>query len=190
MPDPAGAGAPAFDLQPRLAGDLIELRPLTEADFDALFAAACDPAIWEQHPEPNRHERDVFRRYFEGGLASGGALAIVERASGRIIGSSRYCNLDPVAGEVEIGWTFLERASWGGRYNGELKSLMLRHAFRFVDRVVFVVGEHNRRSRRSVEKIGARPIRHLDHLAPNGTMTRHVVYALERDGPPLEAPTP
>jgi RimJ/RimL family protein N-acetyltransferase len=57
---------------------------------------------------------------------------------------------------VEIGWTFLARSHWGGKYNGQMKELMLRHAFRFVERVVFLIGEHNLRSQRAVEKIGGR----------------------------------
>ena len=54
-----------FDLQPTLAGKLIELRPLKPADFDALFAAASDPLIWEQHPENTRYKKDVFQTYFD-----------------------------------------------------------------------------------------------------------------------------
>lgn len=56
---------------------------------------------------------------------------------------------------VEIGWTFLARAYWGGRYNGEMKRLMLRHAFAAVSRVIFVIGAGNIRSQRAIEKIGA-----------------------------------
>src|SRR5262245_11270087 len=130
----------AFELQPTLAGKRIVLRPLEPADFEALFRAAADPGIWEQHPESDRYQREVFQRYFDSAIASGGAFAVLERSSGRIIGSTRYCNLKPDAREVEIGWTFLERAHWGGAVNGEMKALMLDHAFRFVERVVFVIG--------------------------------------------------
>ena len=59
-----------------------------------------------------------------------------------------------MAREIEIGWTFLARSHWGGRYNSEMKQLMLRHAARFVDKVLFVIGSHNRRSQRAVEKLG------------------------------------
>ena len=164
-----------FELQPTLKGELIELRPLAPDDFDALFAAAGDPLIWEQHPESDRYTREVFQKYFDGAIASRGAFAIIERKSGRIIGSSRYCNLDPAAGEVEIGWTFLERAYWGGTYNRELKTLMIDHAFRFVERVVFVVGEKNLRSQRALEKIGARFLRTKPEPARDGgTVTNHV----------------
>src|SRR5437868_8947710 len=121
-----------FELQPRLIGELLELRPLDRNDFDALFEAANDPLIWEQHPESDRYTREVFVRYFDGAIESRGAFAIIERKSGRIIGSTRYYNMDVAAREVEIGWTFLERAYWGGVYNRELKTLMLDHAFKFV----------------------------------------------------------
>lgn len=147
-----------FELQPALQGDLIELRPLTLPDFDALYAAASDPLIWEQHPESDRYKREVFQRFFDGAIESGGAFAVVERTSGRIIGSSRYSNLNPAAREIEVGWTFVERAFWGGRHNRELKRLMIGHALRFVDRVVFVVGENNMRSQRALLKLGARPL--------------------------------
>lgn len=143
-----------FDLQPTLTGTFLELRPLRRDDFDALYAAASDPLIWEQHPEPDRCTRDVFQRYFDSAIASGGAFAVLDRRTGRIIGSSRYHSYDEAASEIEIGWTFLERAYWGGAYNREMKQLMLDHAFRFVRRVVFLVGSENIRSQRAMEKIG------------------------------------
>jgi len=89
-------------------------------------------------------------------MESGGALIALELADGRVIGSSRFHGYDDEASEVEIGWSFLARAYWGGHYNGEMKRLMLQHAFRFVENVVFLIGSENRRSRRAVEKIGAR----------------------------------
>ncbi|MHB8800906.1 MAG: GNAT family N-acetyltransferase [Thermoanaerobaculia bacterium] len=143
-----------FELQPTLRGSLLELRPLRTEDWADLFAAASDPLIWEQHPESNRHEEEVFRRFFAGALESGGALVAIDRSSGRIVGSSRFNGYDPERREVEIGWTFLARSHWGGRYNGEMKRLMLDHAFRSVDTVLFLVGPENHRSRRAVEKIG------------------------------------
>jgi len=159
---------------------LLTLRPLVPTDWDALFAVASDPRIWEQHPEPDRYTREVFQRYFDGALASRGAFAIVERASGRIVGSSRYCNHDPAGREVEIGWTFLARAFWGGVYNRELKTLMLDHAFRFVERVVFVVGEHNVRSQRALGKIGATFLERTPRPAPSGIVMDNVVFGITR----------
>ena len=171
-----------FELQPTLRGALIELHPLTPGDFDALYQAAKDPLIWEQHPESDRYTPDVFRRYFDGAIESGGAFAVVLRSSGRIIGSSRYCNLGPADSEVEIGWTFLERAFWGGDYNREMKTLMLDHAFRFVDRVVFVVGANNLRSQKALEKIGARFLKRVERPGQNGPAPDDFVYVITRSG--------
>ena len=170
-----------FDLQPTLKGNLIELRPLMPADFDALFAAASDPLIWEQHPENDRYAREVFQRYFDGAIDSKGAFAIIERETGRIIGSSRYCNLNPSESEVEIGWTFLETQFWGGMYNRELKSLMLNHAFQFINRVVFVVGETNLRSQKALLKIGARFLEKTQRLTRDGAMTPNFIFVIEPD---------
>jgi RimJ/RimL family protein N-acetyltransferase len=151
-----------FELQPRLRGHLIELRPLQPQDFAALFQVASDPLIWEQHPEPTRYQRDVFKKFFDGAIESGGAFAVIELKSGRIIGSSRYCDYDPERRVVEVGFTFLARAFWGGLHNREMKSLMLNHAFRFVDRVQFFVGVDNLRSQRALQKIGARLVDHTE----------------------------
>jgi len=148
-----------FELQPTLKGEMIELRPLRAADFDAVFAAASDPLIWEQHPQSDRYKRDVFQTFFDGAMKSGGAFAVVDRQTSRIIGSTRYCSLAADNSEVEIGWTFLERKYWGGKFNGEMKRLMLDHALKYVKRVVFVIGENNIRSRRAVEKIGGKFLR-------------------------------
>src|SRR5438552_2326441 len=165
-----------FDLQPILKGKLIELRPLRPQDFDALFSAASDPKIWEQHPESDRYQREVFQKFFDGAVESKGAFAIIERKSGRIIGSSRYCNL--INREVEVGWTFLEREFWGGTYNRELKQLMLEHAFRFVDRVLFVVGEQNFRSQKALAKIGASFLKKVQLPAGNRILKTNIVFVI------------
>jgi len=144
-----------FDPQPTLISDLLELRPLRRDDWPALFAVASDPLIWEQHPDSDRYQEHVFQQFFVDALSSGGALAVIDRATGQIIGCSRYYGFDPAGPEVEIGWTFLARRCWGGRYNGEMKRLMLEHAFQHFDEVVFAIGPENQRSRRAVEKIGA-----------------------------------
>ena len=143
-----------MDLQPVLEGSLIRLRPLREEDFPDLFAVASDRLIWEQHPNWDRYKEDVFRDFFRVAMESGGALVAIDRNDGLIIGSSRYFGYDQKLSEVEIGWTFLARRYWGGVYNGEMKQLMLEHAFRHVRRVIFIIGPTNIRSQRAVEKIG------------------------------------
>lgn len=144
-----------FQLQPILTGEHITLHPLQTADFDRLYAVASDPLIWEQHPASDRYQEPVFKKFFDEGIASGGAFLITDNASGKVVGSSRYCAYSESQNEIEIGYTFLGRDYWGGRYNAELKSLMLQHAFQFVESVLFVVGIHNFRSQQAVLKLGA-----------------------------------
>jgi N-acetyltransferase len=144
----------SFDLQPILEGERLSLRPLRLADFDDLYAVASDPHIWEQHPNKDRYTEVVFKEFFREALESGGALIAVDSKDGRVIGSSRFHGYDREKSEIEIGWTFLARSQWGGVYNGEMKRLMLRHAFRFVKSVIFLIGPQNVRSQRAIEKIG------------------------------------
>jgi RimJ/RimL family protein N-acetyltransferase len=164
-----------FDPQPVVQGESIRVRPLREDDFDALYEAARDPLVWEQHPVRDRYRLEVFRTFFEEAISSGGALA-VETNGGEIIGSSRFHGFDPVLGEVEIGWTFLARSHWGGPTNRELKSLMLGHAFQFVERVVFLVGPENWRSQRALEKLGATAVGERT----DASGLRNVVFAISR----------
>ena len=167
-----------MELQPVLDGPRLRLRPLKAEDFDKLYAAASDPLIWEQHPEPDRHERAVFERFFDRALKSRGALAILEKGTGAIIGTSRYYAADGRA-SVCIGFTFLTRAYWGNGYNRELKFIMLDHAFFAVRRALFHVGEKNMRSRRAMEKIGAKAVGRLNRVKPDGTDDPTLVYEIK-----------
>ena len=74
--------------KPVLRGKQLAARPVRAADFEALYAAASDPLIWEQHPVKDRHRREVFAEFFADALASGGALTVLDEA-GEVIGSSR-----------------------------------------------------------------------------------------------------
>jgi RimJ/RimL family protein N-acetyltransferase len=169
------------DLQPRLVGVLIALRPLVPDDWDGLFEVASDPKIWEQHPNSNRYQPDVFRIFFQDALDSGGALVAIDRVTQRIIGSSRFVWYDQPHRTIEIGWTFLARTHWGGRYNGEMKRLMIEHAFGFADRIVFVIGPDNRRSRKAIERIGATLTDHRERgTAADGRAIESVVYEIRK----------
>jgi len=143
------------DLQPTLKSDLLELRPLLPEHYQDLYAVAADPLIWEQHPTKDRYMEQSFKVFFREALESGGALIAIDSKSRESIGSSRFHGYDEAKSEIEIGWTFLATSRWGGIYNWDMKHLMLRHAFGFVDSVIFLVGTQNLRSQRAVEKIGA-----------------------------------
>jgi RimJ/RimL family protein N-acetyltransferase len=173
-------GRGKFELQPHLAGDLLELRPLREEDWEELFAVASDPLIWEQHPASDRYKEEVFREFFREALESGGALVAIDRKTQKIIGSSRYFGFDAEKREIEIGWTFLARSHWGGKYNGELKRLMLEHAFKFVESVVFLIGPTNFRSQKALEKIGGIMIAPRMKTNSQGQTVENVVYQIKR----------
>ena len=166
------------DLQPTLIGEHTLIRPIAASDWNGLFAAASDPLIWAGHPAKDRYKEEVFRGYFEGALTSGSAFVFLDRMSGRIIGSSRYHGYDPGLSEMEIGWTFLVRESWGGRVNAEIKALMIGHAFRFVQTVIFWIGVSNIRSQTAIERIGAR--RREGVVARPPLNDPHYIYEIRR----------
>lgn len=169
------------ELQPVLTGETIALRPLSAEDWEALYAVASDPEIWAIHPAHDRHEEPVFRRFFAKALESGGALVAIDRATGTIIGSSRYDRERAGPSEIEIGYTFLARSQWGGATNREMKRLMLAHAFTFADAAIFLVGETNLRSRRAMEKIGGRLTDRVHHAEVAGKPVVHVIYEITAD---------
>jgi RimJ/RimL family protein N-acetyltransferase len=176
-----------FELQPHLANAHVTLRPLREGDLDPLYALASDPLVWEQHPSRTRYERPVFETYFRGAMESRGALLIASAATGEPMGSSRYYDLDEPKRVVAIGYTFLGRAFWGSRtptdgvnYNRAVKELMLDHALRFVDRVVFHVGAENHRSRAAMTKLGAVLVGELDVAYYGEKSNPNVVFAIDK----------
>src|SRR2546430_7270193 len=168
-----------FELQPHLVGDLLEVRPLRPEDWESLFAVASDPLIWEQHPAHDRYKEEVFKEFFREALQSGGAFVVIDRKTRKIIGSSRYFGFEPTRSEIEIGWTFLARSHWGGKYNGELKRLMLDHAFKFVENVVFLIGPTNIRSQKAVEKIGGVLIERRKKTI-RGEIVEQVAYQIKK----------
>jgi RimJ/RimL family protein N-acetyltransferase len=171
-----------LNLQPTLQNELVKVTPLQAADFEELYLVASDPLIWEQHPARLRYQREVFEQFFAEALASGGAFLVREVATGRAIGSSRYYDYFPDQDSIAIGYTFLGRAYWGGRYNWALKSLMLDHAFAHVGTVVFHIGQFNLRSQKGTEKLGAIKVAEEQRDFTGATQAVHYVYHLARAG--------
>lgn len=151
-----------FDLQPTLENDLIKIVPLKEADFEALYAVASDPLIWEQHPNKDRYQRPVFQNFFKGAIESQGAFIVYEKETGKVVGSSRYYELDEENNSVAVGYTFIGRDFWGKGHNRALKTLMLDYAFQFVDKVILHIGATNFRSQKATEKLGATKVGELE----------------------------
>ena len=171
-----------MDRQPTLTGERLLLRPLRADDWDGLFAVASDPLVWEVHPAQDRWQEPVFRAFFADALDKGGAMVVIDRASGTIVGSSRFQNhCEESVGSIEIGWTFLARSFWGGDYNREMKRLMLAHALRYVSRVDFRIGEDNWRSRKAMERIGGKLSDRTEMAETTAGLVRHVIYEITRD---------
>jgi RimJ/RimL family protein N-acetyltransferase len=153
----------SFNLQPiNLKNEIIQLIPLQETDFSALYKVASDPLVWEQHPNKLRYQRDVFQNFFEGAMLSKGAFLIRDTKTNEVIGCSRYYDFNENENSTEtsvlIGYTFIGRNFWGKGYNKALKKLMLDYAFQFVDKVYFHIGAYNYRSQKAIEKIGAQKV--------------------------------
>ncbi len=163
-----------LDLQPTLQGEHVLLRPLKQKDFEALWRVASDPLIWAQHPVASRSTPEGFRTFFDVALQSQGCVLAIDRADETVIGCSRFHSY-AIKQSVTIGYTFLARRCWGTGRNAEMKRLMLDHVFTDVEEVFFLVAEHNLRSRRAVEKLGAEIVGAEDRPA-EGQL--HIKYRL------------
>ena len=170
-----------FDLQPTLENHLLFLRPLTTTDFEGLYEVASDPLVWEQHPAKNRCEREVFELFFADAMASGGAFAVIDKETDKIIGSTRFHRIKESGNAIEIGWTFLARKYWGGRYNRSMKQLMIDWAFQFVENVLFYIDADNIRSQKAVEKIGGERIFAIEGTPLEVRQNASVIYGMTRN---------
>lgn len=140
---------------PTLQDESVKLVPLKEEDFEILYKVANDPLIWEQHPNKNRWQRNVFQIFFKGAIESKGAYLIYDTKTNEPIGSTRFYDWDMEKSEVSIGYTFFARSHWGGKYNPAAKHLMMQYVFQFVNHVIFHIGAQNIRSQKAIEKLGA-----------------------------------
>ena len=169
------------NLQPVLENDRMILYPLSEDDFEALYAVASDPKIWEQHPQKDRWKKEVFRIFFDEAMASKGAFKIVDRQSGDIAGSTRFYELDKAADSILIGYTFYATRYWGKGINLSVKALMLDYIFSFVSKVYFHVGAANIRSQIAMSRLGAAKVDEKE-VCYYGEMPRlNFIYLITRE---------
>lgn len=163
-----------------LENDFIKLVPLNKDDFEKLYAVASDPLIWEQHPSKDRYKREVFQLFFDGAVAGNTAFLILDKANGNTIGSTRYYNYKPESSCIAVGYTFLAKAYWGGKYNQSCKKLLLDYAFQFVDKVYFHVGAANTRSQLAIQKTGAIKVNEVD-FDHYGEKILHFEYMIRKE---------
>jgi N-acetyltransferase len=143
----------------RLAGEIVVLEPLSPSHEDGLFAAASDPAVWRWLSVVQPVSRDAFHAWFEDALALPASVpfATLDARDGTPIGSTRYLELRPEQGVLEIGWTWLAPSAWRSGANVEAKLLQLEHAFERLGarRVEFKTDAKNERSRAALAALPA-----------------------------------
>ena len=170
-----------LDIQPiHLQNDVVQLVPLQESDFDRLFEVASDPLVWEQHPNPNRYQKEVFRTYFEGAMQSKGAFIVLNPLNNQVIGCSRFYDLDPKSKSIKIGYTFIGINFWGQNFNKNMKSLMTNYAFGKLENVLFEIGATNFRSQKAIEKIGAVKIDEQEIIYYGETSKLNFIYQINK----------
>lgn len=170
-----------FSIQPTLENNQVILAPLQEDDFEALYAVAANPDVWAQHPSRDRYKREVFQNFFDGALKSGGAYKIIDKASGKIAGSTRFYDYDAANDTILIGYTFYGTAYWGKGFNPGVKALMLDYIFQFVSQVYFNIGAGNIRSQIAIGRLGAEKITEQEIAYFGEASNKNFVYRISRD---------
>ncbi|RQT72573.1 GNAT family N-acetyltransferase [Burkholderia cepacia] len=175
--------------QPILTGERVELRPLERSDRQALLDAAADGRLWNLKvtvvPGP-----DTIDAYIDTALQGRSAgtvmpFTIVDRASGRVIGSTRFWKIDRKNRKLEIGHTWLSESAQRTRANTEAKWLLLGYAFDVLQcvRVQFTTDELNEKSRAAILRLGAKQegiVRH-ERIMPDGRKRNSVRFSIIDD---------
>ncbi|AOI86266.1 GNAT family N-acetyltransferase [Burkholderia cepacia] len=175
--------------QPILTGERVELRPLERSDRQALLDAAADGRLWNLTvtvvPGP-----DTIDAYIDTALQGRSAgtvmpFTIVDRASGRVIGSTRFWKIDRKNRKLEIGHTWLSESAQRTRANTEAKWLLLGYAFDVLQcvRVQFTTDELNEKSRAAILRLGAKQegiVRH-ERIMPDGRKRNSVRFSIIDD---------
>lgn len=173
---------------PILEGRSVSLEPLTHAHRDALIAAANDGELWRL-PYTIVPSAETMESYIETTLAKqkqGHDLpfVVIDRSTNRVIGSTRYTNIDSAHRKLEIGYTWLAKSFQRTAANTEMKLLLLAHAFDVLEciRVEFVTDVLNERSRAALVRIGAKEegILRNHMLMPSGRLRDSACYSIIR----------
>jgi RimJ/RimL family protein N-acetyltransferase len=166
---------------PTLSNKLVSISAIQKEDFEELYQSASDPEIWENHPSYDRYKREVFQSFFDGAMDSIGGIVIREQATNKIIGSSRFNQIPDREDIVEIGWSFLAKAYWGGKYNRAFKSLMIDYGLKRYTDILFYVDVDNIVSQNAMNKLSA------TRYGPEGTehlpskKPTHLIYVINKD---------
>jgi RimJ/RimL family protein N-acetyltransferase len=166
-----------------IEGRHVRLEPLAKAHLEGLARVGLDEELWRWIPAPVRTVEELAG-YIDTALEEqkrGVSLpfALMERATGRAIGSTRYGNIDRTHHRVEIGWTWVAREWQRSAVNTEAKYLLLRHAFETLRciRVELKTDSLNEKSRAAILRIGAKEEGIFrNHMITASGRIRHTVY--------------
>ncbi|WP_321787977.1 GNAT family protein [Paraburkholderia sp. J94] len=174
---------------PTLSGEIVELRPLRASDANALVEAAADGELWNLKVTvvPGPATVDAYIDKALEGERAGTVMpfVIVQRATGRVIGSTRFWKLDRANRKLEIGHTWLAASMQRSAANTEAKYLLLTYAFDTLNcvRVQFTTDELNEKSRAAILRIGAKQegiVRH-ERIMPDGRKRNSVRFSIIDD---------
>ena len=166
-----------------LEGAAVKLAPLKLEHLSELFAAASDESLWRWTVNIVKTREDMLR-YIETALGeaerkSALPFVTVEKSTGRIVGSTRFGNIDVKNRRTEIGWTWINPRWQRSAVNTEAKLLMLTHAFETWNciRVEFKTDALNEKSRIAILRLGAQEEGILrNHLITDAGRFRDTVY--------------
>lgn len=169
-----------------LETDLVQLRPLRAADSSALVKAAADGRLWElwYTQVPGTETIDDYMGYALREQAAGRALpfVVVERSSGEVIGTTRYCNAEPESRRLEIGYTWYASRVQRSAVNTQCKLALLTHAFEQLGAIAveFRTHWHNQASRAAIARLGAKQdgVLRNHRLEPDGARRDTVVFSI------------
>jgi N-acetyltransferase len=171
--------------QPTLQGEHVQLRPMVRADGPAIVEAASDGKLWELFYTnvPSSDSVEVYLDIAEREASYGRAMpfVVIDKASGKLVGATRYMRMKPDARRLEIGTTFYAKSAQRTPINSEAKLLLLRHAFQEMDClcVQLRTSGMNFQSQRAIERLGAKKDGVLrNHSITNGLVRDVVVYSI------------
>jgi len=169
-----------------LTGRFVTLQPLSPEHLTGLQEAASDGELWKLFftsvPKP-----EEMQQWLEAALAlqqknEAQVFVVFENFSGKIVGTTRYCNLDTANRRLEIGYTWYAKRVQRSAINTECKLLLLRHAFEQLNciAVEFRTDWLNQTSQRAIERLGAKRdgVLRNHKIMPDGRIRDTVVYSI------------
>jgi RimJ/RimL family protein N-acetyltransferase len=188
--------APWIQHPTTLTGENVDLLPLDNAHFEALASLARDRRIWEFYAMDGTDPAALTSAYatalVEREKGSQYPFVVFHQGAGKIIGSTRYLDVQPAHRKLEIGWTWLHPDYWATAVNLECKLLLLTHCFETLkaSRVQLKTDENNVRSRKAIQKIGGQfeGVLRNDMIRDNQTKRNSAYYSLIEEEWPAHKP--